>query len=145
MGMLVGAVSAVTCRVAAQTNNPQKYTLLAGSELIDDCPICARPTIVAPVTGTFDLQLVNQNPLFSRFELLNISFHAGTNPGPEYKVTGSGLYQVGGELALVQNLSLDVWINNGFTNTQALCTNTNTAVNQPWPKIQVSVDQTMAH
>jgi hypothetical protein len=142
MGMLFAAFSAATCRVVAQTNSPQKYTLLAGSQLIDDCPICDRPTILAPMTGTFDLHLLEQNPLFARFELLNISFEAGTNLGPKYKGIGSGIYQVGGEVALIQNLFLDVEINNGFTNTEALCTNTNTRVNEPWPKIQVSVDQT---
>ena len=141
-GMLLAAFSAASCRVAAQTNSLQKYTLLAGSQLIDDCPICDRPTIIAPMTGTFELHLFDQNPLFSRFELLNIFFHAGTNPGPEYKVVGSGIYQVGGEVALMQKLFLDVEINNGFANTEALCTNTNTGVNEPWPKIQVSVDQT---
>ena len=94
------------------------------------------------MTGTFELHPLDQNVLFTRFDLLNISFHAGTNPGPEYKVTGSGIYQVGGEVALVQKLFLDLWINNGFTNTQALCTNTNIEVDGRWPKIQVSVDQT---
>jgi hypothetical protein len=141
-GMLLAAFPAATCRLGAQTNSPQPYTLVTGSELIDDCPICDRPTILAPMTGTFELHLLDQNPLFTRFELLNISFHAGTNPAPEYKVTGSGIYQVGGEVALVQNLFLDVWINNGFTNMEALCANTNTVVNQPLPKINVSVDQT---
>ena len=141
-GMLLAVFPAATCSVVAQTNAPQRYTLLTGSQLVDDCPICDRPTILAPMTGTFDLHLLEQNPLFARFELLNISFHAGTNTGPEYKVTGSGIYQVGGEVALVQNLLLDVWINNGFTNTEALCTNTNTGMKEPGPKIQVSVDQT---
>src|SRR5579859_4195553 len=134
-GMLLAALSAASCRVAAQTNTPQEYTLLAGSQLIDDCPMCGRPTIFAPMTGTFDLILLDQNPLFARFELLNISFEAGTNLGPRYKVTGTGIYQVGGEVALMQNLFLDVVINNGFTNTEALCTNTNTGVNATWPKI----------
>ncbi len=139
---LLAAFPAATCRVVAQTNAPQEYTLLTGSQLIDDCPICGRPTILAPMRGTFELQLLEQNPLFARFELLNISFNAGTNPGPQYKVTGSGSYQIGGEVALVQNLFLDVWISNGFTNIEALCTSTNPAVNEPWPKIQVSVAQT---
>jgi hypothetical protein len=141
-GMLWAAFSAASWRVAAQTNSPQKYTLLSGSELTDDCPICGRPTIIVPMTGTFELHLLGQNPLFARFELLNISFHAGTNPGPEYKVVGSGIYQVGGEVAFVQNLFLDVEINNGFTNTEALCANTDLGVKASWPKIQVSVDQT---
>jgi hypothetical protein len=141
--MLLAAFPAATCRVVAQTNAPpQKYTLLTGSQLIDDCPICGRPTILAPMTGTFYLHVLDQNPLFTRFELLNIFFHAGTNPGPEYKVIGSGIYQVGGEVAVVQNLFLDVEINNGFTNTEALCANINTGVHVSWPKIQISMNQT---
>lgn len=141
-GVLLATSPAASWRLVAQTNSPQAYTLVTGSQLIDDCPMCGRPPILAPMTGTFDLHLLDQNPLFASFELLNISFHAGTNPGPEYKVTGSGTYQTGGEVALVQNLFLDVWINNGFTNKEALCANTNTGVNAQWPKIQVSVDQT---
>lgn len=140
--MLLWGFPGGTCRVDAQTNAPQKYTLVAGSQLIDDCPMCGRPPISAAMTGTFDLHLLEQNPLVTRFELLNISFQAGTNTGLEYKVTGSGSYQVGGELALAQHLFLDAWINNGFTNTEAFCANTNTWVNEPWPKIQVRVDQT---
>ncbi len=142
MGMLGAAFSTATCRVAAQTNTPQKSTLVAGSQLIDDCPICDRPTILAPMTGTFDLHLVAQNSLFVRFELLNIAFHAGTNTGMEYKVTGSGIYQVGGEVAFMQGMFLDIWINNGFTTIEALCMSTNTRVEASWPKIQISVDQT---
>lgn len=141
-GMILVAFSAESCRVAAQTNSPQKYTLLAGSQLTDDCPICGRPTIIVPMTGTFELHLLDQNPLFTRFELLNIFFQAGTKAGPEYKVVGSGTYQVGGEVALVQDLFLDVRINNGFTNTEARCTNADPGVKAVWPKIQVNVDQT---
>lgn len=142
-GLLLTAYPAATCRVVAQTNAPQKYTLLIGSELIDDCPICGRPTILAPMTGTFDLQLLDQNPLFTRFNVLNINFHAGTNTGLRYKVTGSGTYQIGGEVAVVQNMFLDVEINNGFVTTEALCANTNRGVvSAAWPKIQVSVDET---
>jgi hypothetical protein len=141
-GMLLAAFSAGSCRLAAQTNSAQEYTLLAGSQLSDDCPICERPTILVPMTGTFELRLLDQNPLFTRYELLNISFQAGTNPGPAYRVTGSGIYQVGGEVALIQNLFLEVEVYNGFTNTHALCTNADPGVKQPWPKIEVSVDQT---
>jgi hypothetical protein len=140
--MLLAALPAATCRLVAQTNVPQQYTLVSGSQLIDDCPMCGRPTILAPMAGTFELRLLDQNPLFARFQMLNIFFHAGTNSQPEYKVTGGGTYQVGGEVALAQNLYLDVSINNGSVTTDALCANTNTEVNVPWPKLQLSVDQT---
>ncbi len=125
----------------AQTNS-QPYTLISGSQLTDDCPICDHLPIVLPLTGTFTLSLVDQNPLFSRYELQNIAFAAGAKPGPQYAVSGKGIYQVGGEVAYLQDLFLDVVVNNGFTTTEALCVNSDGTVLQTWPKIQINVDQT---
>src|SRR6185503_364683 len=44
---------------------PWHYTLLTGSELIDDCPVCGRPTFSFPLRGSFGLQLLEENPLFA--------------------------------------------------------------------------------
>ena len=140
MMLLPGAVVAIPA--VAQSTNAQIYTLITGSELVDDCPVCGRPTILAPLTGTFTLSLLDQNPLYTRYELTDISFQAGAQTGTEYKVVGSGIYQIGGEVAILQDLFLDIAINNGFATTKAQCVNTNRAVNQGWPKIEVSVDQT---
>ncbi len=140
MMLLPGAV--VTIPAVAQSTNAQIYTLIPGSELVDDCPVCGRPTILAPLTGTFTLSVLDQNPLYTRYELTDISFQAGAQTGTEYKVVGSGIYQIGGEVAILQDLFLDVAINNGFTTTRAQCVNTNRAVNQGWPKIEISVNQT---
>ena len=118
------------------------YKLMEGSELADDCPICERPTIVVPMTGTFVLRFLGQGPLFTRYELENISFHAGAAPGREYQVSGSGTYQVGGEVAVTQDMFLDVEIDNGFATTRALCVNGDRAVTNPWPEIEIMVDQT---
>jgi hypothetical protein len=139
--LLTGALGA-NCSLVAQTTNAQLYSLLSGSQLVDDCPMCGRPTILASLTGTFTLSMLDQNPLFTRYQLTNISFHAGAQTGLEYKVVGTGIYQVGGEVALLQDLFLDVAIDNGSTTTKARCVNTNRDVSQPWPEIQISVDQT---
>src|SRR5438045_9642210 len=88
----------------------RSYTLTKGSELVDDCPICGRPTILVPMTGSFALRFVDQNPVLTRYELLNISFHAGAAPGREYQVHGAGTYQVGGEVAVTQEVFLGVEI-----------------------------------
>jgi len=127
---------------AAVTPADGIYTLIAGSELVDDCPICDRPVILVPLTGSFALHLVDQNPLFTRYELLNISFQ-GAAFGRTYQVTGSGTYQVGGEVAVAQDLFLDVEIDNGFVKTRALCANGDRSVPKTWPpEIQAAVDQT---
>src|SRR5512140_3032422 len=140
MMLLTGAVAATPA--VAQSLNGQLYALVTGSQLVDDCPICARPTILAPLTGTFTLRFLDQNPLYTRYALTGISFHAGAQTGVEYKVVGSGIYQIGGEVAVLQDLFLDVAIDNGFTTTKAQCVNTNRMVSQRWPKIEISVAQT---
>ena len=123
-----------------QTSPSQLYTLINGSKLIDDCPICARVPIVVPITGTFGLQLVDQNPVLARYELRNISFRAAS--GPAYQVAGSGTYQLGGEVSVLQQLFLNTEISDGFNTVNALCMSTTSAVTQPWPKMQIQVDQT---
>jgi hypothetical protein len=139
--MLFTGVVAATAAVA-QSTNAQIYTLVTGSQLVDDCPICGRPTILAPLTGTFALRVLDQNTLFTRYELTDISFHAASQAGMQYRVVGSGVYEIGGEVAILHDLFLDVAIDNGFTTTKARCVNTNRAVSQTWPKIEISVDQT---
>ena len=131
----------VLCSVA-QTKTTQLYTLLSGSQLTDDCPICDRIPIVVPLSGTFDLLVSFQNPISTIYELTNVSFTAGTTSAPQYQMMGSGVYEVVGEVALSQQLFLNVVISNGVSGVNALCVSTNTPVTQPWPKIEIQVDQT---
>ena len=118
------------------------YALLNGSRLTDDCPVCDRVPIVVGMTGTFTLRLLEQNPLFSRYETTNISFHAGAAPGPEYKVEGSALYQVGGELVVGQDMFMNVGIDNGVTQTGAFLVNTDRTVQVTWPRLTINLAQT---
>ena len=53
--------------------------------MTDECPICDRVPITVQMEGTFSWRLVEKNPLFARYELLNISFRAGSEPGPHYQ------------------------------------------------------------
>jgi hypothetical protein len=107
-GLLLGIWSAEDQVLAQLADEVTRiYTLRTNSTLKDDCPICARTPIVVPMTGTFRLRFLNQDPLFTRYQVQDISFHAGARTGPEYWVTGSGTYQVGGEVAVSQKLFLD--------------------------------------
>jgi hypothetical protein len=94
------------------------------------------------MTGTFGLRLLDENPISTSYELLDISFSAGVNPGPAYQVVGSGTYRIGGEVAVLQDMFLDIEISNGFAKTTALCVNADRALGQQWPKVQINVDQT---
>src|SRR3954470_19867934 len=77
------------------------YTLLDGSYFIDDCPICGRPTIEQPLSGTFDLVLVQDAGTFRQYAVRNIDFIAGPGPHGKAHITGSGNYQVFAEFAVL--------------------------------------------
>ena len=95
-------------RVAGQTST---YALLSGSDLTDDCLICDRLSLPIPLQGTFELLPLDSNPLFTRYQLTNISFRTTGTNGRTYEVKGDGIYQVGGEVALRQDLTPNVQIN----------------------------------
>jgi len=113
------------------------YTLLDGSTLTDDCPVCGRPTIIVPIKGTFVLALREQNPLFTTYEVQELRFSA-FNGAPEYEVTGGGTYEIGGEVAVVQRMSLKVQIGQvpGIDLKSG-----DVPPGQPWPKIEIDVTQ----
>ena len=142
MPWVLGVASLLSCAAPPAYADSWTYKLVEGSYLVDDCPVCERATIREPMRGSFDLVLLEVNPLFSRYALQNISFSAGYSNGLQYKVTGSGYYQVGGEVALVQQMTLQVAINNGFTNKLCYFTSGHQAVDRPWPMIHISVTQT---
>jgi hypothetical protein len=125
-------------QVAGQTST---YALLSGSDLTDDCLICDRVSLPIPLQGTFQLLLLDSNPLFTRYQLTNISFRTTGTNGRTYEVTGGSNYQVGGEVTLQQDLTLNVQINDGSTNSSCLFTNAQSQVKSPWPEIQTEADQ----
>jgi len=123
------------------TNRPWAYQLLHDSQLSDDCPICDRPTIVVPAVGSFALRLLERSGISDRYVLENISFtaHAGSRT---YVIRGNGVFEIGGEVALVQTMSLQVQIDDGVSNKLCFFTNSSPIVNRTWPMIDVSLDQT---
>ncbi|HOW72067.1 MAG TPA: hypothetical protein PKY77_15815 [Phycisphaerae bacterium] len=64
------------------------------------------------ITGTFSLAPEDSNPLLQTYALTDVDWHsiAGTQPR---HLTGKGLYKVGGEVALTQQLELDLAVNGG--------------------------------
>lgn len=118
-----------------------QYRLLPGAQFIDDCMMCGRPTYMLPMEGTFSLRLVEENPLFSTYAIEGLSFHAGTPPGLYYKISGTGTYRVGGEVALVQTMSLEVEVDDGSTTKHCSFTNNPSHVTRGWPMIEIALDQ----
>jgi len=121
---------------------PVTYSLLAGSQLINDCPVCARPSMPVPMTGTFQLMVLESNSLFTRYQVTNVSFTASSAAGANYRVTGDGTYQQGGEVAIQQSMALSAPIDNGGESTLALMESATEIVSMPWPQIQIGLEQT---
>ena len=118
------------------------YTLLPGGILIDDCPVCVPPTIPRPMRGTFQLRLVGEDPLFAHYAVEQIALTAGSPADRFYKLTGKGTYSVGGEVALVQEMFLELVIDNGFTNKLCYFTNRAPTIDRLWPMLEIGLDQT---
>ncbi len=118
------------------------YGLQAGSQLVDDCPICAHLSPPVPMQGTFRLHFVEANPLFGTYGLQEISFQAGSGSTPQYTVTGSGTYEFGGPMGSIQNATFQVRITNGSQSTLCELTNVVGSAGTVWPLIQIEAEQT---
>ena len=143
IAMLMVATLALAPTAGGQSSNPPWfYTLVDGSQLLDDCPICDRLSRPVPMWGTFQLRLLVQGPLFSSYALENISFHAGTPGGITYKITGQGIYEFGGEVASQQHLTLTLLIDDGVNPVLDCYTNDSSLVTRWWPMMQIPVTET---
>jgi len=133
-------------RAGAQTNATTlhwQYRLLEGSTLIDDCLICARPTILQPMRGSFRLVLIEDIPPFTRYELREISFLAGSSTNATYTVLGGGTYQISGEVAVLQDMTLEVGLSDpNKVTTNKVFTNSVRTIDLAWPIIDVDLVQT---
>ena len=107
---------AVTCSAPghAQVLDPIQYQLSPASNLQYGCfGPCACPVLFSgPVKGDFTLYRTSVDPLWTHYALLNIrwSYTIADGNGAVHTshVTGSGTYEIGGEFALMQRLTLDV-------------------------------------
>jgi len=94
----------------AQQQRPVRYRLIEGSTLLDECTICGRPPIVVPIQGSFWLDPNETDPLFSNFIIRCLHFRS-INPVAGYEGSMNGIYHVGGEVALAEQMILQGRIN----------------------------------
>ncbi|HTI73167.1 MAG TPA: hypothetical protein VMF06_24545 [Candidatus Limnocylindria bacterium] len=127
---------------ASDTEGVWAFQVLHDSTLVDDCPICGRPTILQPLRGRFEMRQVAEDPLFARFEISHVDFTAGSPGGTQYIITGQGTYRVGGEVAVVQDIYLELTIDNGFEKKVCYFTNTTSTLERHWPILKIALGQT---
>src|SRR5207247_4770397 len=100
-----------------------RYSLLEGSHFEDDCPVCARPVILQPMRGTFDLVLVHNTPPFWAYAVRNVDFTAQPGFDGEVHITGTGVYRRFEEFALIQSMALTTQVRSSSTNVVAVFKN----------------------
>jgi len=90
---------------------PVVYELMKESSYVSGCfPPCACPiTAEQPIRGTFTLARTGSDPLFTNYAVGNIRWMV-MQGDVLLPITGSGTYRVGGEVAMMQQLALDLRI-----------------------------------
>lgn len=112
-----------------------RHRLIEGSEFIDDCPPCGRPTIPLRLRGTFDLELLEEDPLQARYALHDIDWVATDWVGSPLRLRGKGELIIGGEVALLQTVRLSLVVELGQTNIQRHFTNNSPGVSRSLPNV----------
>jgi len=109
-----------TIRIVAAPKVPKVlYQLQEGSTFTDDCLPCAKPTIPVPIVGTFLLGEIagGASPFFA-YVVDDVDFQSDRE-GVDYKIVGGGIYKQGGEVALVQEMRLELTVNDSPGNILA--------------------------
>ena len=106
-------VFAATVAFSAQASGAVLYSLLPGTTFSEGCvPPCLCPIWSSDqVSGTFVLGDGLSDPLFTTYPIEEIRWTVYTFDGEIlHEITGSGVYRHGGEVALMQQLVLDISI-----------------------------------
>lgn len=127
---------------AAAAEGAWKYTLLDGSTLLDDCPICGRPSIAITLRGTFELNELPSPAPLRRYEIRAVDFVASNGFGREYRLKGSGTYEVFEEFAVIQRLRLDLVVDDTFTTTEVRTGGNDGIPERRWPMVSATTVQT---
>jgi hypothetical protein len=90
--------------------NSTPYRIVEGSVLIVECIPCDGPPVVVPVRGRFRLLDLEAPAPFARHAVLDLSFAAAGAEPTAYRGKGEGEYALGGEVALIQEMRLEVMI-----------------------------------
>jgi hypothetical protein len=137
---LIGLVASLFVMRAGESQSWQ-YQLIEGSDLVDECLICGRPTIQWPMRGSFQLRTLEATPIRTRYALENINFHAGA-AGNEYFFTGSGTLELSGQLAVRQTVRLDGVMKMSSQTNEVHFTNETSSPTRLWPMISATMFQT---
>jgi hypothetical protein len=107
-------IAMAICATDVHASDPTTYKLNDDSTYQTGCfAPCLCPVLLKqPVSGTFKLTLASSDGLFDFYDVTEVSWLTSVG-GTELRISGSGTYQVGGEFAVQQRLTLELSINGG--------------------------------
>src|SRR5579859_3741640 len=117
-GVMLVFIGTVACPVPAQTAaGSTLYQLNKDSSFEQGCfgPCLCAVMFDAPVSGTVLLVPLGTDPLFNTYLVTNVNWNVPID-GTNMIVTGSGTYKIGGEVAVQQQLLLDLQLGGGNVN-----------------------------
>jgi hypothetical protein len=85
------------------------YRLSAGSDYSEGCtsPCKCAVILYEDLSGTFELSKKSADPLYTIYDLNNIHWLVSSSDGKTvHEISGSGTYKIGGEVALMNQLTL---------------------------------------
>jgi len=84
------------------------YELTSDSSFFQGCvgPCMCPVQGVGQIEGTFDLVSITPTPLFTRYAMTKIHWTVINSDRIIHRITGSGIYQIGGEVSLMQQMTL---------------------------------------
>ena len=134
--MILTLASAAVLADAADADAGLPYQLGSEAKFESGCfDPCACPVLIqAPVKGTFALVPAGFDGLYQHFDVVNVDWRI-PNGDVQVHVTGSGRYKVGGEVAVQQQLTLDLALDGGPPGTY----DSGLVPGEPFPGIEVDV------
>ena len=111
LALAVALTALAPAQTAAQVLDPIQYSLFKSSDFGYGCDgPCACPFFFAGgLHGTFTFYRTGVDPLYTHYALLNIRwFYQVPGTGLGATITGHGTYDIGGEVAAMQRMQLDV-------------------------------------
>lgn len=84
------------------------YELAPGSNFFQGCvgPCMCPVQDVGQIEGTFDLVPIHPTPLFTRYAMTEIHWTVIDSEGIIHRIRGNGIYEIGGEALLMQQMTL---------------------------------------
>lgn len=116
----------------------QHFRTVAGTTFLDDCADCDHLPFYVPVSGSFDLVRTGGNPLFDRYHLFNVRFTDGAEPAA-IELTGEGTLEIGGEVAIQQKWSLQLWVRTPTDTRLVTLLNSDARPGRAWPMLKAEL------